>query len=279
MTLQISIKPIHSVVGAEVRGVDLSQPLSADGFAQIRQALDKHQMLLLRDQNLDQESLLAFARHFGEPEIFPDPNTTTGKVPQVLRLTNLNADNQPTGPGPHMARLSLAENWHSDSSYRAVPSYITFLHAIEIPTQGGDTHFTSMHASYDALPPELRERVEPLSAIHSWEYQRALTPGRPPMTDAERASTPPIAHRLVQRHPSTGRKLLFLSASARNVDGLPEPDSRNLLNELLSVATAPERVYTHKWRLKDLVMWAPPCTARAASITSHSPSAAYCTGW
>lgn len=253
--MTVTIEPLHPCVGGRLHGLDLSRPLDDQAFSQVRDALHRHQVLVFPKQNLSQRDMLAFAQRFGKPELFPDPTERTGEVPEVLRLTNLGDDDQPMGPCLRMERMSLAENWHSDSSYRRVPSLATMLYGVEIPAEGGDTHFTSMHASYDALPEDLRKRIEPLSAVHSWEYQRMLTPGRQPMTEAERASTPPVAHRLVQRHPETGRKLLFTSASALRIDGMADAEGRELLDELTRISTRPEAVYTHRWKLRDLVMW------------------------
>lgn len=253
--MSLAVEKLHPFVAARLSGLDLSRPLSEAAFARILDALNDHQVLVFSGQALTQRQLLAFGQRFGEAEIFPDPTERIGEVPQVLRLTNLNDDNEPTGPSPRMQRMSLAENWHTDSSYRRVPSFITILHGIEIPPVGGQTHFTSMHAAYDALPADLRRRIEPLSAVHSWEYQRMLTPGRQPMTEQERASTPPIRHRLVQTHPATGRKLLYISSSAQRIEGLLDSESRALLDELARLSTRPEAIYTHDWRPNDVVIW------------------------
>lgn len=255
--MTLNIEPLHPLIGARLSGVDLSQALAADTFPKVREALHRHQVLVFPGQELTQRHLLNFAERFGRPEVFPDPTERIGEVPHVLRLTNLNDGNQPSGPSPRMARMSLAENWHSDSSYRRVPSYVTFLHGVETPAAGGggDTDFTSLHSAYEALPEDLRTRIEPLSAVHNWEYQRTLSPGRQPMTEEERASTPPVRHRLVQRHPDTGRKLLFISSSAEYIDGLARAEGRELLNELTRIATQPQLVYTHRWTVNDLVMW------------------------
>ena len=216
--MTLDIQALHPVVAAEIRGLDLSRPLDDAIQAEVRSALDRHQVLVFHGQPLDQDRMLAFASRFGQPEVFVDASTAQGKVPTVLRLTNLDPQtNQPIGPGPDMARMSLAENWHSDSSYRAVPAYTTLLHGVEIPGESGDTQFTSMHAAYDALPDE--------------------------------------PHRLVQRHPDTGRKLLYISSSAHYIEGMPFEEGRALLQELKTIATRPEAIYTHKWQPGDLVMW------------------------
>lgn len=253
--MQLDLEPVHPQIGMRVRGLDLRQPLDSATTAAILDAFARHQLLIFPDQELDEAGMLAFTRHFGEPEIFVDPTTRTGSVPQVIALTNLDASGKPFGPGPQMARLSLAENWHSDSSYRKVRALATFLHGVVIPAEGGDTQYASLHAAYDALPDDLKARIEPLAAIHNWEYQRTLAPGRGPMSEGERATAPPVAHRLVERHPVTGRKLLFLSSSAEYIEGLPYEEGRALLRELTAIATRPEAVYTHKWTRHELLAW------------------------
>jgi alpha-ketoglutarate-dependent taurine dioxygenase len=261
--MPVSVKPVHPHIGAEIEGLDIREALNEDTLKSVQDALHRHQVLVFRDQDLTKEAFLQFARSFGQPEVFrlrgygnvPAGAKQLQDVPLVQRLTNLSETGVPLGPCPQMDRMSIAENWHSDSSYRAVPSYVTLLHGIEVPTVGGDTHFISLSAAYEALPAALRKTIEPLEVIHNWEYQRTLAPGMEPMTDDERKSTPPVVHRLVQEHPVTGRKLIFISASAESIVGLPKAEGRTLLDELTRVATRPEAIYTHKWQPHDLVMW------------------------
>lgn len=261
--MSLSIRALHPLVGAQIEGIDLAQPISAQDFATLQQALYQYQVLVFRDQPLEKESFLAFAKRFGTPEVFrlrgyggvPDANKQAAELPLVQRLTNLGADGQPMGPCPQMDRMSIAENWHSDSSYRAVPSFVTLLHAVEVPPVGGDTYFTSLHAAYDAVPDDSKQKLEPLETVHSWEYQRTLAPGQEPITDDERKATPAVIHKLVQVHPQTGRKLLFLSASAERIVGMPYAEGRALLDRLTAISTRPEAVYTHKWQVRDLVLW------------------------
>lgn len=260
--MSISVRQLHPIVGCQIEGVNLAD-LSEQEFEKIRAALYQHQVLVIRDQNFDKSAFLEFARRFGQPEVFRlkgygDVTGTDKKVadlPLVQRLTNLSPEGQPMGPCPQMDRMSIAENWHSDSSYRAVPSFVTLLHGIETPTAGGDTHFTSLHAAYNGVPEPLRSQLEELEVVHNWEYQRTLAPGQEPISADEREATPPVVHRLVQRHPQTGRKLLFLSASAEYIAGWPYDKGRALLDKLMTIATRPEAVYTHHWRPLDVVLW------------------------
>ncbi len=253
--MKIDILPLHPAIGARIQGVDLRIPLEPAVLGKVLDTFNRRQLLYFPAQDLTEMQMLAFARQFGEPEIFVDPTALNGGVPQVMHLTNLDSGGNPMGPSPRMAWMSLAENWHSDSSFRRVPALATMLNGIIIPTSTGDTDFASLHIAYDALSDELKGKLEPLSAVHSWEYQRMLTPGREPISEEERTAAPPVTHRLVQKHPATGRKLLFLSSSACAIEGLPEAEGRELLARLTRLATRPEVVYTHKWRQHDLLMW------------------------
>jgi alpha-ketoglutarate-dependent taurine dioxygenase len=261
--MPVAVKPVHPFIGAEIEGLDISKAPSAEALRTIKDALHEHHVLVFRDQDLTKDGFLQFTRLFGEPEVFrlrgygsvPTGANQLQEVPLVQRLTNLSDAGVPLGPCPQMDRMSIAENWHSDSSWRAVPSYVTVLHGVEVPSVGGDTHFTSLSAAYDALPAALQKTIEPLSVIHNWEYQRTLAPGIEPITEDERQSTPAVVHPLVKQHPVTGRKHLFISASAESIVGLPKTEGRALLDELTRVATRSEAIYTHKWRLRDLVMW------------------------
>jgi alpha-ketoglutarate-dependent taurine dioxygenase len=275
--MSITTTSLHPVIGERVEGLDLSEPLTPDAVANLKQILHERQLLVFPRQPLSQDQFLAFSRTFGEPEFYtlrgyggvPSDKGADEPVPLVQRLTNLNADNVPYGPCPQMDRMAIAENWHSDSSYRAVPSYVTLLNAVETPTVGGDTHFTSTHAAYDAIPKSLRDQIENYHVRHNWEYQRTRAPGMEPITEDERASVPPVIHKLVQRHPATGRKLLYLSSGAETILELPYEDGQNLIKELTEIATAPERVYTHKWGPNDLVMWDNRATLHRAGVFDY----------
>jgi len=280
--MSITTAQPHPLIGASVAGLDLSKPLSAQTAAALKALLDERQVLVFRGQQLDQEAFLEFSRTFGEPEVYalrgyggvPDGKTAiAAPLPLVQRLTNLGPDGQPMGPCPQMDRMSIAENWHSDSSYRAVPSYVTMLYGVEIPSVGGDTHFTSLHAAYDALTDGEKTAFEDYKVVHNWEFQRKRAPGVEPITDEERKSVPAVVHKLVQTHPQTGRKLLFLSSGAEYILGLPYAEGRALIVRLIEASTRPEAVYTHKWQPGDVVLWDNRATLhRAGDFDYRSPT-------
>jgi alpha-ketoglutarate-dependent taurine dioxygenase len=235
--------------GIEINGADLTQPLSSDLAATIRQALLDHHIVVVRDQALSQEQQHTFTLNFGEIEDHV-PRHSDARFAIVHLVTNLGRDGNPTDA------LDMRGNyfWHTDKSYHAVPSLMTMLHAVELPPDGGDTQFANMVLAYRALPQAMKDRLAGLRAVHSWEASR-LKSGSTPASDAEKAERPPVTHPIVRTHPETGEKALYIGNHAATVEGLGESDGRQLLADLLEHATQPEFVYTHHWRPGDLVMW------------------------
>jgi alpha-ketoglutarate-dependent taurine dioxygenase len=236
--------------GIDIHGADLSQPVSADFAATIRQALLDHHIVIVRNQSLSQEQQHAFTLHFGEIEDHVARHSDA-RFSIVHSVTNLDAAGNPT------EALDTRGNyfWHTDKSYHAVPSLMTMLHAVELPPDGGDTQFANMILAYRALPQAMKDRLAGLRAIHSWEASR-LASGSKPASEAEARERPPVSHPIVRTHPETGDKALYIGThAAGGVEGLPAAEGKALLAELLAHATQPEFVYTHRWRPGDLVIW------------------------
>lgn len=254
-----TVEPLHHLVGARLGGYDLSEPMDPTNLKIIREYLAQYQVLVFPEQSLDRKMFYRFAMAFGASEVFKHPGFVIPPDPDeggiVQRLTNLDEQGVPLGDCAQTRRMGITENWHTDSSYRTVPAFLTLLYGVEIPTEGGDTHFASMHAAYDALPPDLREKVEPLGAVHSWEFQRKLVPDAAPITEEERQLNPPVIHPLVQHHRETSRKLLYTSSSAERIVGLPYDEGRAILDEIMRISTRPEAIYAHKWSVGDVVIW------------------------
>jgi alpha-ketoglutarate-dependent taurine dioxygenase len=258
--MAINAKKLHPEIGAEIIGLNLATDLDEDTFSEIRDLFHRYQLLVFRDQHLTDREYLDFARRFGTLELFVDASMRGKEFPEIGRLTNLDENGNPYGPCPKMETMSLAENWHTDSSYRQTPSMATMLYGVEVPSVGGDTQFASLYACLERLPPALRRKVETLEAEHSWEYQRALVTGWKPLSAEERASAPPATHKLVQRHPESGRETLYISSSAHGVHDMEPEEARALLDELRARATEEPHVYTHKWRPGDVMIWDNRCT-------------------
>lgn len=273
--MPLDIRPLHRLFAAEIDGIDLATPLAADDRRGIADAIDRFAVVVFRGQKLDDESQIAFARHFG-PVIAPGQRARhqgiRPRLPsaEIADISNLDADNKVLG-ADHRRRQDAIGNrlWHTDASFRAVPGALSMLYAHAVPQDGGDTEFADMRAAYDALPDKRKAELRPLVAEHSIWHSRAQI-GFTTYTAEERATLPPVPQRLVRRHPGSGRMTLYLAAHASHIIGWPVPDGRILLLELIEHATQREFVYRHAWRVGDLVIWDNRCTMHRATWSDPS---------
>jgi alpha-ketoglutarate-dependent 2,4-dichlorophenoxyacetate dioxygenase len=257
--MPISIRPLTRNIAGEVSGVDITKPLSKDEVAAIEAGMDKHAVLVFRDQDLTDEQQMAFTRNFGTIEDARGGNVTK---PQDKRLatgmndvSNLGKDGKPLARDSRQRLFNIGNMlWHSDSSFRAIPAKYSLLSARVVNKKGGNTEFAHMGAAYEALDEETRAEIESLICEHSLMYSRGSL-GFLDYTEEEKVMFKPVRQRLVRSHPVTGRKSLYLSSHAGAIPGMPMPEARMLLNDLKEHATQPQFVYVHKWRLHDLVIW------------------------
>jgi taurine dioxygenase len=250
----LEIRRLTDMVGAELRGVDVSQPLDAATQGQLRDAFNRFGVLLFRGQRLTPEQHIAYTRGFGNLEIHVQTTYLLPGHPEIFVLSNIKQD------GRLIGGVDCALSWHSDSSYLAVPSLGSVLYAIEAPPVGADTWFAGMSAAYEALPEAKRRTIDPLRAVHSYlRLQQEQFPDRP-LTDEQRRKTPDIEHPVVRVHPETGRRSLYLGGSViAGVSGLPTDEGIGLMHELLRFATGADFTYCHRWQDGDLVMWDNRC--------------------
>jgi alpha-ketoglutarate-dependent 2,4-dichlorophenoxyacetate dioxygenase len=259
----MTVYPVTESFAAEIGDVDLSQPLSQESRAEIEAAFDRYSVLVFPDQHLTADQHLEFARHFGPLE------TTIHAVRKdaKLRVRADLADVSNLGPGEEIwgkeSRKRMFEManrvWHSDSSFKRVPARASLLYARSIPPVGGQTEFADMRAAYDALPDDMKQRLRGLVAEHAIMYSRRKI-GFDDFSDEEHQTYPPVPQALVRRHPGSGRMGLFLASHAGRIFGMPEEQGQALLQQLIDHATQRQFVYTHRWRVHDLVMWDNRCT-------------------
>lgn len=250
-------RKLHSQFGVEVTGARLSTALDDASFSTLLDLYFEHGVLLFRGQDLTPATLAAFSRRWGRPKIAPRKQFNDQDIAEVMLLGNVVDDK-----GQPMAFFNRqGVEWHSDTAGNTHVDNVTFLHAIEVPSVGGDTLFCSMVAAYEALPRDLLHRVEGLRVLHSFNHHNdkvlQLSPGSArPLLPEERAQYPDIWHELVQTHPMNGRRLYYVSEQlCRRFAGMTEAESEPLKEELVRVATAPERVYRHRWAPGDLLLW------------------------
>lgn len=253
-----SVAPLDAPLGAEVKGLDASRPMSAETCRRLAECWRRHLVLILRDQTLTDQELIDFSRAFGELDP-PGPNPYGGaflpEYPELNVISNVMNDGKPIG------NLGDGEAvWHADMTYVETPPKAGVLYALEVPPQGGDTYFADMFAAYEALSPELKERTEGRVAIHDAAHNSAgmLRKGHREISDVR--DTPGARHPLVRTDPATGRRCLFLGRRPNAyIVGLEVEESEALLDTLWEHAQQPRFAMRHQWRVGDLLMWLNLC--------------------
>jgi taurine dioxygenase len=255
----LKITPTGETLGATIHGVDLARPLGAGDFATILRALGEYSVLRFPAQLLDAAQLKAFAARFGSLEInvagyFQEPGH-----PEVMILSNIVENGRPIG-----AR-DAGQDWHTDMSYSATIALANLLYALKVPRRDGvalgGTEFANMRAAYDALPKELKQRLDGMTVLHDfnkfWEMMRQR-PGslRPPLSKEQRNKKPPVSHPIFLTHPITGKKVLYANPGyAIRINELPEPESEETLAFLFEHQLQPRFRYLHRWTEGDVLFW------------------------
>jgi taurine dioxygenase len=270
--MAIVVAPRHPALGAEVHGVDMRRPMDAATFKTVSDAWTKHLVLVFPDQRITDQEHVEFTRHFGEPEVFHQTSVhlRSDRVREIFLVSNVDENDRLMKPSePSQKQLSSSRQWHTDSSYRPMPSMGSLLHGIEISRTGGITQFINMYMVYDELPESLRRQVEGRRARHDFGMLSRLV-GSPPPTAEEQARMPPVWHPMVRRHPVSGRKSLYISSIYNDgVEGMDDAAARRLIEDLSEFAAQPKYMYRHVWEPHDVLMWDNRCTVHA--VTPHDP--------
>ena len=257
--MHTQITPLHPVLAAEISGIDTTRPLPHDEVAAIEAAMNRHAVLIFRDQRLTDDQQRAFTQAFGELEF---TNGTGISKPGEQRLhpafadvSNLSQDNQILARDNRRRLYSLGNMlWHSDSSFKPIPAKYSILSGRVVATTGGETEFADMRAAHDALDDPTKAEIADLVCEHSLIYSREVM-GFDDLTEAERATMCPVRQALVRTHPGSGRKALYLGSHIGTIIGWPMPEARAFIRDLTEHATQRGFVYAHRWRPFDLVMW------------------------
>jgi alpha-ketoglutarate-dependent 2,4-dichlorophenoxyacetate dioxygenase len=266
--MAITISAVTPGFVAEIGDVDLSQPLSPAEVNEIKQAFWDYGVLIFPGQELSDQQHLAFAKHIGplETSIFAlNTNEKLRVAPELADVSNLDAENKIWDANSRVRMLQMGNRlWHTDSSFKYLPARASLLYARTVAPIGGHTEFADLRAAYDALSEDRKRQLEGLVAEHALSYSRART-GFSNFTAAEQANLPPVPQVMVRTLPENGRKSLYLASHAGRVLGMPEAQGRALIDELIAHATQRQFVYTHRWRVHDLVMWDDRCTLHRGS--------------
>ena len=256
----MKIESVTPYFGAYVSDVDLAN-ITDQEFHDIEQAWFTYAVLVFPNQNLSNEDHFAFSRRFGRLEKgLPRDNKAmrahignTGQDGKVLPLE-------------HMGRVFNIGNsvWHTDSSYKRVAAKASLLAAHIVPEEGGETEWADMRAGYDALSEKTKQYLEDKVAVHSYAYSHAWHYGLQLMSEEGLKHLPPVKHKIIQKHPDSGRMILFAGRHASHIIGEDFTSSRKLLRELTFEATQPPRTFGHKWQIGDLVLWDNRCVLHRA---------------
>ena len=265
--MDIQVTPLSPACGAEIKGVDLTKPLSKKTVQKIQDAWDKYIVLVFRGQQVSQDDQLRFASYFGDlglrkraPEklrsrtegTLQDSNKDSDKV---LLVSNIKVDGKPIGA------FGEGEFWfHIDSGYTPRPYKYTFLYALELPSTGGNTMFSNMYKAYEAVPAALKQKLSGKKALHIHEYNRSKQAG----SSGDISEIPHHFHPLFITHPGTGRKTLFVDRlMTTRIEGMDAAESDTILNQLYEIGERREYIFEHVWKLGDFLMWDNRCTIHA----------------
>lgn len=265
----ITVNRIGKHLGAEIAGVDLSRPLDDNSFAQISKAFFDNEVVVFRKQKITPEQQIAFTRRFGVLEQHVRKEHRLEGYPEILIVSNVL-----NGQGKAIGVEDAGRFWHSDLSYKQVPSLLSALYAIEVPVQNGavlgNTSFASTTAAYEALPENMKQRLQKLKNVHSYVYYRGKNIQAQKeeqargdrvvqehvLTPEHLAQVPDAEMPIVRTHPVTGKKGLFINeAHTSHIVGLPKAESDALLKEVCRHVIQPEFQYEHHWQAGDLLMW------------------------
>jgi taurine dioxygenase len=261
--LDIQVTPLSPACGAEIRGVDLTRPLAAETVQAIRDAWNKHIVLVFRGQEISQDDQLRFASYFGNLGERKRAKTPLAKKIEgtkqthknVLLVTNIKEDGVPIGA------FGEGEFWfHIDGGYTERPYRYTFLYAIELPSTGGNTMFSNMYKAYEAVPAALKDKLRARKAIHIHEYNRAKQASH----SGDISHLPHYHHPVFIRHPETGRQTLFVDRLMTvGIEGMDKAESDAIMTQLYDIGERREFIYEHEWKLGDFLMWDNRCTIHA----------------
>jgi taurine dioxygenase len=252
MTTELRIRGLSGALGAEIRGLDLSRPLSSSDRTSLLEAFHRYGVLCIRDQKLTHDSLIAVANVFGTPDVHPIAKGLAD-YPEVIRVR------KPAGE-----QAFFGTSWHTDNSFFERPSSITILYGEQVPVVGGDTVYASMERAWEILSEPLKRFLTPLRAIHS-----ARTAYDPKTTGKAKyggeaaiqytyseAIYDEVEHPVVRTHPVTGRKSLYINPMfTQQIVGLSKPESDGLLSMLYDLSTRPELTCRLRWENGTVAIW------------------------
>jgi alpha-ketoglutarate-dependent taurine dioxygenase len=258
--MAVEFRPLQGTFGAEVIGVPSTLEMDDETFRQVEAAWYRHSILLFRGLKMTPEQHIAFTKRLGPLHLMEPPNITLAEHPEVFVVSNKTKDGKPFG------LKRAGEGFHSDGEDKKIPNAGSFLYAIEVPPERGDTLFVDMYAVHDALPEEVRRKLAGKRgrfsriALHHVHY-----PLMAPLTEAQKAARPDVFHPILRKHPRSGRTAVYLGRWATDVEGMPPEEGGALIKWLQEFAQQPRFIFRQRWKVGDAVLWDNRCTQHCAT--------------
>lgn len=268
--MSLKVIPTGAALGVEISGVDLTKEIDDPTFEQIRQAFYKHEVIIFRDRELSDDDHIRFSARIGKLRRLKAAEGERGRPPEIGIISNIKEG------GRNIGNYDAGMYWHTDGAFVKHPHLASLLRAIEVPEKDGRTlgatAYASMTAAYDALSPDMKKRIAGLEAVQSHLLRDEKSGRQDGVRNEQHEKGREAVHPVVRVHPVTGRKCLYVSEGyTARIVGLPEDESRDLLAELTTHCTQPRFVYTHRWRVHDLVMWDDCSTQHKATFDYALP--------
>jgi alpha-ketoglutarate-dependent 2,4-dichlorophenoxyacetate dioxygenase len=246
------IKNLGTTLGVEIIGFNLKKNIDKNIIGQVSDLLSQFSVVVIRDQNITNEQHIYFSEYFGDLEV--TKAGTNGAGSKLIILQNFDEDGNIVPPTDRQRLNNLAnQEWHSDSSFKKIPSKLSILSAKMIPAKGGNTEFLSMRSVYNALPKKLKSNIEDKVCWHDYSYGRSKIDANLVTAD-EKKALPPVKQKLVLNNKKYG-KSLYIGAHCSKIDGMNDDESQNLLDEIYEYIDNESHVYSHIWKPYDLIMW------------------------
>ena len=246
-------RPVHNLIGARVDGLNILSNEDSSVASQLLALLQRYDLLIIPNQQLTDEQQIRFSEQLGPLETTKPGSTGAGT--KLVTLSNLDTDGYPVEPSHRQNLIRKANQlWHADSSFKPVPSKLSVLSARQIPDYGGETQFISMRSVYKALPTQAQESIDGYIGIHDFEHSRKLV-DPDLMTDEERLALQPVRQPLVINHGEEQGRSLYIGSHVSHIEGLPQQESEQLIDRLTGFATQEKFIYSHDWRVHDLLIW------------------------
>jgi alpha-ketoglutarate-dependent taurine dioxygenase len=256
----MEFRPLQGNFGAEVVGVPPDLQVDEATFRNIEQVWFRHSILLFRGLKMSPEQHVAFTRRLGPLHIMEPLSMNMPGYPEVFVVSNATKEGKPIG------LKRAGEGYHTDGEDKRIPNAGSFLYAIELPPEDGDTIFVDMYSVLEALPEMTRRKLEGRRARYSRvDLHHLHYPLMDPLTEAQKLARPDVFHPLLRRHPRSGRTSLYIGRWACDIEGMDKAEGRALVQDLQLFAQQPRFAYRHKWQVGDAMLWDNRCTQHCAT--------------